>query len=607
MPKNLVPRLEPVDGARDHIAGPADAELTLVEYGSYACPHCRAASGAVDEVRERLGDNLRYIFRHRPLPGSDIARRAAELAERAAQVDRFWEAHAKLMKRSSSLTEEDLQVVADDLGLARLASEQNAESAREAAERVDEDVRSAAESDVVLSPSFFINGTLYRGPWDAHSLSEALLGTLGHQAWAASFEFVRWGPSAGLLLLLATVVALAVSNSPLGPSFAAFWEAHLSLTFNGSQFGLSLREWINEGLLTVFFLVLGLEIKREFTVGHLASARSAALPVVAALGGMVLPALVYAVIIPSGPWGQGWGIPMATDTAFALAVIAVLGRRVPVELRVFLTAAAVVDDIGAIGVIAIYYSADLQLYWLLAAAGSVAVLAMLNRGRIYRASPYLLVGIGLWACIYESGLHATLAGVLLALFIPTRPLPNFNALVAQASAVLNTDRNFAKEEGRRRVSVRALHAMDAIHDRLESPAARMLRLAGARSSYIILPLFALANAGFAFSVEVVQGREFLLAAIMGGLVIGKPLGIFLASWLAVRLRMAIKPDRYSWAQLGGAGAVAGIGFTMSLLVAGMALPTAADFGAAKIGIFAASLCSALIGAGLLWRFGSSSY
>lgn len=591
----------PVDESFDHVLGSADAEITLVEYGSYACPYCRAANEVIADVRDQFGNRMRYVFRHRPIPGSDIARRAAELVERADDPERFWNAHVELMTRSEQLTEDDLRAVSAKLGLAQEDPAKAGEAARRARVRVEDDMKSARASHVVVTPTFFINGRRYHGPWDQHSLSDAMLGTLGYRVRSAALEFVSWGPSAGALLLLATLLAVALSNSALGPQFHALWEQYLGFTIGGAGFELPLHGWINDGLLTVFFLVVGLEIKREFTIGHLASVRSAALPVAAALGGMVVPALLYVLVIPQGPWSRGWGIPMATDTAFAVALIAVLGRRVPLELRVFLTAAAVVDDIAAILVIAVFYSADLQFGYLAAGAVITGALALLNRAHVYRLAPYTVLGLALWACIHAGGLHATLAGVILALFIPTRPPPNLRALTAQAHAIMAADARLSGEVLRHGPSLPALHALDGIHDRLESPAARLLRHGGARSSYLVLPLFALANAGVVVTSDVFEGHQQLMLAIMAGLVLGKPLGMLSASALAVWLGIAVKPDAYSWRQLSGAGALAGIGFTMSLFVAGQALPSEADFTAAKIAIFAASMLSAALGVSLLLR------
>ncbi|MGE4246272.1 MAG: Na+/H+ antiporter NhaA, partial [Parvibaculaceae bacterium] len=569
-----------VDEALDHTLGPSGAAITLVEYGSYACPHCRAANERIAEVRDELGDRLRYVFRHRPLTGSDIARRAAELVERAPDHKSFWAAHVALMTRSSVLTEEDLEAVGRELSLCGAETVDPSQ----ARERVEADEASARASGVLFTPTFFMNGRRYDGPWDENSFSDALLGTLGHRVRSAALDFAGWAPSAGLLLLVATVLAVLLTNSGLGPAFTAFWERGLGFSFGDAAFSLSLLKWINDGLLTVFFLVVGLEIKREFTVGHLASFRSAALPIAAAIGGMVVPALLYWLLVPTGPWSHGWGVPMATDTAFAVALIVMMGSRVPVELRIFLTAAAIVDDIGAIAVVAAFYSGALHLDYLATAGGITVILALLNRARIYSVTPYMLLGVALWACVHEGGLHATLAGVILALFVPTRPPPNLDALMVQANALVAAEGDRSGEVLRHGPSVPALRALDAIHDRIESPADRLLRHAGARSSYVVLPIFALANAGVLMSIDVLSGHEPLMLAIMAGLVVGKPLGLLAASALAVALGVAVKPREYSWRQLAGAGALAGIGFTMSLFIAGQAFPVASDFAAAKIAV-----------------------
>lgn len=601
-PPNRLDR--PVDENDEHILGPPDAEITLVEYGSYADASSRVAHQRIAEIRNRFGGRLRYVFRHRPLPGSDVARRAAELVESFSDPLRFWNMHVALMTRSDQLTEEDLQAIGAELNIAgENGASQTDEALAGAKARVDADVESAEASGVIITPTFFINGRRYDGPWDANSLSEAMLGSLGHVVHAAALDFARWAPSTGILLLLATGIAVGLSNSGVGPDFNQFWHRQLGVSFDGAEFVLSLRGWINDGLLVIFFLVVGLEIKREFTVGHLASPRSAMLPVAAAIGGMVVPAVLYRVLVPSGvdgAWSRGWGVPMATDTAFAVALIAMMGRRVPVELRVFLTAAAIVDDIGAIIVVAIFYSGELQFGYVTGAIAIVALLAFLNEGGVYRATPYVLLGIGLWICVHESGIHASLAGIVLALFIPTRPPPNLRALMTQADAILTAETQRGREVMRHGPSEPALEALDAIHDRLESPADRMLRHMAPKSSYLVLPLFALSNGGVTINTEVLADHTALMAGTAMALVVGKPLGFCAATGAAVWLGIAAKPRAYSWRQLGGAGALAGIGFTMSLFIAGQAFPTEADYAAVKIGIFVGSLLSALIGVAILW-------
>ncbi len=602
IPASATDRLDrPVDDVQDHVLGPKNAPITLVEYGSYACPHCRAANERITQVRDQLGDRLRYVFRHKPLTGSDIARPAAELAESATGHEQFWDAHVALMTRSDILTADDLRAVAEQLGLTQMDAETSRVTAERARQRVDLDIESARASGVRFTPTFFINGRRYDGPWDESSFTDAMLGSLGHRVRAAALSFASWAPSAGLLLLIASILAVGLTNSGLGRDFEAIWHTEFGFALGGSGFRMSLLHWVNDALLTIFFLVVGLEIKREFTVGHLASWRAAALPIAAAIGGMAVPALIYLFIIPPGPWSIGWGVPMATDTAFAVALIAMMGARVPVELRIFLTAAAIVDDIGAIIVVAIFYSGDLHFGYLAAAVAITGVLVLLNKSGIYRVSPYILVGLALWACVHAGGLHATLAGVILAALIPTRPPPNYKTLALQAESILTTEAQHGGGHLRSGPSAPALQALDAIHDRLESPADRMLRNVAPRSSYLVLPIFALANAGVAIGTDIFSDHSLLVFAIVAGLAIGKPLGFFLASALAVRLGFAQKSSAYSWRQLAGAGTLAGIGFTMSLFIAGQAFPVAADFAVAKIAVFAASVLSSVIGVMVLWN------
>jgi NhaA family Na+:H+ antiporter len=593
----------PVDPARDHVLGNADAELTLVEYGSYACPYCRAAHEVIADLRDRFGDRMRYVFRQRPIPGVENADRAAEVVEcAAATTGRFWDVHDALMSRGPRFQPGELDGIAADFGLPPVEDGPRP-AYRKAAERVREDVESARRSGVLVTPTFFINGRRYAGAWDESALAEAMLGSLGHRIQTAALDFVRWGPSTGLLLLLATVAAILLVNSPAGPAFEAFWHSSVGLQADGGAFSLPLVDWVNHGLLTVFFLVVGLEIKREFTVGHLATRRVAALPLAAALGGMLAPALLYLAVVPDGPLGAGWGIPIATDTAFAVALIVLLGDRVPVALRVFLTAAVIVDDLVVIAIIAFFYSGGVDLGWLAAAGGVTSLLLLVNYGGVYRALPYAMLGVALWVCLHEGGLHATLAGVVLAAVIPTRPPANLRALLAQAEMVVTTESRRASGETvmRHGPSEPALEALNAIHDRIESPADKLLRSVQPWSSYLVLPVFALANAGVAWSLDVVAAHGTLVLAIVLGLAVGKPVGILAAAWLATRVGLAEKPADYGWRQLAGAGAMAGIGFTMSLFIAGEAFPDPDDFAAAKIAIFLASLVAGILGVLILWK------
>jgi NhaA family Na+:H+ antiporter len=595
----------PVDESRDHILGGPKPDFTLVEYGSYACEHCHAAHGIIANLRDRFGDRMRYVFRHLPLADRELASQAAELAEYAAEsTGEFWDAHDALMRRDPKFSEHELEQVASELGLPP-RDDRDEVAAKAAHSRVREDALSGLHSGARVTPTFFINGRRYDGAWEEGALAEAMVGVLGHRLQVATVQFASWAPSTGLLLLLGTLAAVVLSNSGLGAPFEAFWHSPFGLRLGAGSFMLPVIDWVNHGLLSVFFLVVGLEIKREFTVGRLASRRAATLPILAAFGGMAAPALIYLALIQGGPLVHGWGLTIATDTAFAVALIVLLGDRVPVDLRVFLTAAVIVDDLVAIAIIALFYGGAISPGYLAAATLVTALLMAMNRWKVYRALPYAALGIVLWFCLHEAGLHATLTGVILALVTPTRPPANLHALMAQAQAIISADSR-GGDEIRHGPSQPALRALDSIVDRIDSPANKLLRTIEPWSSYAVLPIFALANGGLAWSADILHGHGRLMLAIVLGLVIGKPVGIFAASWLAVRFGIAAKPTAYSWRQLVGAGALGGIGFTMSLFIASQAFPTPADFSAAKVAIFFASLIAGALGVMILWPRASAA-
>jgi NhaA family Na+:H+ antiporter len=399
-----------------------------------------------------------------------------------------------------------------------------------------------------------------------------------------------------------SLVAIILTNSPLGTSYIDFWNTSLGLSFDTYSHKLSLREWVNDGLLTLFFLVVGLEIKREFTTGRLSTRQTAALPIAASFGGVIAPAILYLAIVPSGPLSIGWGVAISTDTAFAIALISILGARVPVELRVFLTATAIVDDVISIAVIALFYSDGINPIYLIASFIILLLLLAFNKWNFYKPAPYVLLGIALWICLHQAGLHPTLAGIVVALIIPAKPPSNLRAMHAQAQALFKAEGMFGEEQPmRNNPSAQALTILDAIHDHLEPPASKLLRTVEPWSSYLILPIFALANAGVVLSYSFQEDDLQLMLAIFLGLVIGKPVGIFTCSWLATYLKLAIKPTEYTWRQLLGAGVLAGMGFTMSLFIAAHSFPIDSDLSAAKISVFIASLTASITGSWILYR------
>ncbi|MCS7078592.1 MAG: Na+/H+ antiporter NhaA [Chloracidobacterium sp.] len=365
-------------------------------------------------------------------------------------------------------------------------------------------------------------------------------------------RFLSSEQASGVLLLGCTAASLLIANSPIGESYLHFWHAKVG--------GLPVEAWINDGLMAVFFLLIGLELRRELYVGELSNIRHALLPIVAALGGIIVPATIHFILNNGTVTQSGVGIPMATDIAFALGVLALLGDRVPASLKVFLAALAVIDDLGAIIVIALFYSGALAWGYLGAALAMVAALTVLNRLRVMRLWPYLLGGIGLWFCLFKSGVHATIAGVLLAFTIPFT----------------------AKAEDETSPSHR-------LENRLQFPVA-----------FGVLPLFALANTGIVIQQDVVS----LIASANGvgiftGLFVGKPVGIVLASALAVSVGLCRMPLDLNWKHLLGAGLLGGIGFTMSIFITNLAFPNdALIVSASKMTILLASLTAGTVG--FLW-------
>ena len=367
-----------------------------------------------------------------------------------------------------------------------------------------------------------------------------------------------------------------------------------------------LHFWVNDGLMTVFFFVVGLEIKRELLAGELASPRQAALPLVAAMGGVAVPALLYFAINLGGPGAAGWGIAMATDIAFAIGVMALLGARVPLGLKVFLTALAIVDDIAAVLVIALFYTANLAWGPLTGAACCLLLALAANLLGVRRPLPFVLIGAVLWFTVMQSGVHATIAGVLLAFMIPSRKVLDQSAFLKEGRAVLDHFEKASQTEPLHFLAdIEQQTAIEALGDACEKMQPPLHRLEHALHPWVtfaIMPLFALANAGVPLSGEL--GKLFAQPITFGviiGLMLGKPLGVTITAWLAVRLDRASLPANVSWQHIHGAGWLAGIGFTMSLFMAGLSFSDDTLLREAKLGILTASLCAGLVGSIILLR------
>ena len=403
-------------------------------------------------------------------------------------------------------------------------------------------------------------------------------------------RFLHVEAAGGVLLLACAALALALANSPASEAYTAIWKTPVGFRLGAFEMVHSLQHWINDGLMAIFFFVIGLEVKRELVLGELRDPRQAALPLAAALGGMLVPAGIFLLLQQGEPGARGWGIPMATDIAFVVGCLALLGSRAPRALRVLLLSLAIADDIGAILVIAVGYTESLDIRWLLAGLLGLGFVHLLSRIGVRAIGVYILAGAPVWLAFHESGVHATLVGVLLGLMTPCE------AWVAHSRLGFSVERvgRYLKGEswegsGQRRVVLRELQA--AARETF-SPLERIETALHPWSSFAIMPIFALANAGVA--LDPAAFAQPIAIAIAVGLLLGKPLGVVLFGAVAIRLGLAQLPEGVSWSVMLGAGWLAGIGFTMALFIAGLALEGPL-LDAAKLGVLAASLLAAAAG------------
>ena len=432
-----------------------------------------------------------------------------------------------------------------------------------------------------------------------------------HSTSAPLFARARRGPfhrffqteaAGGSVLLLCALAALVVANSPWADAYHSALRTPVTIQLGERALVLSLRAWINDGLMAIFFLLVGLEIKRELIAGELASPRQAALPIAGAVGGMLLPAALYTVITVGTTGARGWGIPMATDIAFALGTLSLIAPHAPTGAKVFLTALAIVDDMGAVLVIALFYSGAVGWSALAAAVLVFICLVGLNRLGVRHLVPYLLLGAALWLFVHASGVHATVAGVLLAFTIPT--LTRMNAVEFSQRARSLIDEFDRTETGDLVVLTskgqqEALLALERASEHVTAPLLRLEHALHPFSAYVVMPLFAFANAGVELTTSAVDGR--VAAGVIAGLLVGKPLGIMAASYASVRLGWAALPEHVTWGILHACAWLGGVGFTMSLFIATLAFPEAPQLDAAKLGIFGGSAAAAIVAFGVTRR------
>jgi NhaA family Na+:H+ antiporter len=597
----------PVDLTRDHVraSGAGPAAVTVLIYGDYLCPYCRRLREILERLRQAMGDRLVYAFRQFPNerahPGATFASIAAEAAGRQ---NRFWEMHDALYALTPPITRDHVREAARSIGLDMARFDRDVADPT-VADRVEGDLADGRANGVTGTPTIFVDGQRYDGAWDFYSMLETLERPVGARVRRTARAFANLPASAGIVLLAAAAAALLCANTPVAGLYHAVVDAQVGIGVTGRALALSVSDWCSEGLLTVFFLQVGLEIRREAVAGAFADRRAAVLPILCAMGGVLAPAAVYLALNP-GATAPGWSAPTSTGIAFTLGILAVMGRRAPMGLKLFVAALAVVDDILSMLTLAIFYPKDFQPLWLIAAVAAIGLMLVLNRWRIYAGWPYLAATVGLWLALHAAGVNAALAGVVLAAFLPTRPAPAAGPLLAQAATAL-ADLEHAEAETRAtgaKISIDrepiwdwASRNLSAASARLLSPADRVERVVAPWSTYVVLPLFAFSATGFALRLDVSSpDAARVLAGVVLGLVIGKPAGVIVAAVLAVKAKIAVLPeDTRPRAFLGGA-LLCGVSDPIALLMADHAFPSGGFAAQAKIGVLAGSVIAAALGA-----------
>jgi len=415
-------------------------------------------------------------------------------------------------------------------------------------------------------------------------------------------RFLHIESSGGILLILATILALIIANSEWGHFYETFFKQEFKIGTEGHYLSESILHWINDGLMAIFFFLVGLEIKRELLVGELSSPKKAALPIIAAIGGMLVPAAIFVLSTGDGLGKEGWGIPMATDIAFSLGILSLLGKRVPIALKVFLVAFAIVDDIGAIIVIALFYSHEIHWSFLIIAMSLIVFLFILNKLRIRYIPIYMITGWVIWFLFLHSGIHATIAGVLLAFTIPSARKIELEDFSFRMKRNLKDFENnpHTDDVALQHSQLAAIDNMRSQIFKIQSPLQKLEHNLHGFVTYLVMPLFAFANAGVVLKSSGVETFNSLTLTISGSLVFGKIIGIFLFSFLTVKLGLSALPDKVQWKHIFGAGILGGIGFTMSLFISNLAYENIGLFrgvveNQAKLGILMGSLLAALLG------------
>ena len=557
-------------------------------------------SRSLRDALYELGESVSFSYKYCPdLKADPLSLNAAKAVLAAEIQQKGEEVYQALMLTNQAFTKSLVFELAGKAGL-DMVKFGEAFKSKKISERLYADISDSEQCGLTLFPGLTINDTPYNGIWDNTTVIAEIKKQAGKQRKFSLESFFQWKASAALVLVAATILALTFVNLGWQESYEHWKHMLLGFMAGEGSFGLPLEKWINDFLMAIFFLAIGLEIKQEIISGELSDSKRAAMPVIGAIGGMLVPALIYFLINTGTETHMGWGIPMATDIAFALGLMAVLGKRVPLALKIFISALAVADDLGAIVVIALFYGHGFHLEPFLGGLVIMLVMFLMNRGGIYKMAPYLILGLLLWVFIFQSGLHATLAGVITAFLIPLGRKRDVSLLARQTNIIFDHELNNSRQN---QAAVTGLgnHAIKMLKNAvagLREPGVDLHHALEKWVNYLILPLFAFFNTGILLS-----GIELDMAApvnmgIIAGLLIGKPLGIVGFCWLAAKLKWAQLSEQINWPMLVGASSMAGIGFTMSIVVASSA------FGGevltfSKVSILITSTIAAVIGLTIL--------
>ncbi|HTW74917.1 MAG TPA: Na+/H+ antiporter NhaA [Steroidobacteraceae bacterium] len=601
--------LRPIDPGRDHVrgGGAQGGDMAVLIYGDFLCPYCRRLREVLQRVRHALGERLVYVFRHYPNerahPGSELA---AIGAEAAARQGRFWDMYDALYDRDpDTVDQQALLRIARSLRLDLERFEHDLQDPG-ISQRVQEDLAEGRRNGVSGTPTIFVDGIRYDGAWDFYSLLEALERPLGARVQRTARAFANLPTSAGLALLIAAGTAIVCANSPLKPLYQQLVNARFGVGLASAPIALSIAQWCSEGLLAIFYLILGLEIRREMTVGSLMDWRAAVAPLLSGVTAVAVPAGVY-LTLNSGAAASGWSIPADTGVAFSLAILALFGLRASAGLKVFVTTYAIANDITSTLVLAIFYPRTFSPEWLLAAAGAVTLMALFARWRVYAIWPYLLVGVGLWLTLHWTGVSGALSGIAVAAFLPRRPAASATPLLAQAATALaeleDAEQQLESARGeparaeQETVQDWAARNLRAASDRLSSPAERVESAVEPWSTYVALPVFAFTAAGVPLAANFQPaGATDIFLGVLLALALAKPLGILFTVWAAAKARIAIAPNDASPLALVGAAFLCGIADPFSFYMADQVFQTSAYASVAKIGVLAGSGLAAVFGA-----------